>query len=158
MQTSSRSSRLTAGKRTWGRIGSLRANSMKNTKHNFFACKIDMSDLFEDEFVKRCGGRVYMSGVCDDVFNTCPRVGDAIYIHTIDLIPEKYPQTDLAKCRLIEELVTCEFPYGKYIKRSKVERLIEKCPANFFRIEVADEDGSDPMEVVKKQLMSEPVF
>jgi hypothetical protein len=127
------------------------------TRHPFIACLIDMSSLFDALFVEFCGGELYMCGVCDDVFDTSYQIGDVIYVYSVELIPKTYPADDSDKCRLIQALAMCDFK-GKSIKRSVLDRLRDREPSRFKKMEVEAAAGENPLALAKARLMSEPMF
>jgi hypothetical protein len=132
-------------------------DNTKRTRHSFIACLLDMGRFFNDSFVELCGGELYMCGVCDDVFDTSYQIGDVVYVYSVEFIPKTYPADDLDKCDLIEALAKCDFQ-GKSIRRSVLDRLRDREPSRFKKMEVEAAAGENPLSLAKARLMSEPMF
>ncbi len=132
----------------------------KNTviKPKFIACRLDMSTYCSQEFLDRCGGKVYLSGFFDDNLDTtiCS-AQKMVYVHALEFVPEKYPEDEKARETLYEELRAS----GKdddYFARSTIELLKKEHPDHLQELEITFDEDDAPADVVREHLQGNPVF
>lgn len=124
----------------------------------FLACRLDMSSYCSQEFLDRCGGKVYLSGFFDDNLDThiCS-AQKMVYVHALELVPEKCPENEEAREALYEELLESSVD-ADYFARSMIEALKREHPDHFQELEIAFDEDEDPAEIVREHLQGNPVF
>ena len=124
----------------------------------FLACRLDMSSYCSQEFLDRCGGKVYLSGFFDDNLDThiCS-AQKTVYVHALEFVPEKYPEDEEAREALNEELLEGGVD-DDYFARSMIELLKREHPDHLQELEVAFDEEDDPADVVREHLQGNPVF
>lgn len=124
----------------------------------FIACRIDMSDCCSEDFLDRCGGKVYLSGFFDDNLNTyCCSAEKMIFVEGLEFVPEKYPEGEGLYTQLAEELLE-NAAEDSYYSRSDIDRLRKESPDNFEALELTFDEDENPSEEVREYLQGNPVF
>lgn len=135
---------------------------------SYIACLIDWSDGCSEEFLKRCGGKVFVTGFFDDsVDHHLCSPQKHIYFHGLGLEPEKYPEGEKGRQTLYDELLegwheACLNDADKgYHLRRDIERLRETHPERFVEVHIEFDDPQDEDECereVREHLTGNPVF
>lgn len=127
-------------------------------KPSFVACLIDVSEYCSEGFLARCGGRVYESAFFDDNLNTylCSAT-PCIFVESLSLVAEKYPEDEEAREALCSELLDVDLK-DSYYERRDIERRRRESPDKFVALKVAFDGDDDPAEVVREYLQGNPCF
>jgi hypothetical protein len=130
----------------------------ENIPPKFVACRLDMSNYCSQEFLDRCGGKVYLSGFFDDNLDTtiCS-AQKMVYVHALEFVPEKYPEGEEAREALYEELLEGGVD-DDYFARSMIESLKKEHPDDLQELEIEFDEDEDPVEVVREHLQGNPIF
>ena len=122
------------------------------------ACLIDVSEHCSEEFLDRCGGKVYLSGFFDDSVNTyCCSLTPSVYVEGLEFVPERYPEDEELSEELNGELLE-NAAEGSYVNRSDIERMRKESPDNFEVLELTFDEDDDPSEVAREYLQGNPRF
>lgn len=125
---------------------------------SFVACRIDMSRYCEQEFLDRCGGKVFLSGFFDDSVNVhiCS-LTPSVFVEGLAFVPEGYPEDEALRDELNEELLANDAD-DSYFNRRDIERMRKATPDDFMALDVAFDEDDDPAEVVREHLQGNPLF
>jgi len=130
---------------------------MDDIKPKFIACLIDVSAHCSEEFLARCGGKVYLSGFYDDNLDThCCSFTPMIDVTYMGYVAEEYPEDDEAREALHEELmITGADELGGYYTRRDLERVREAHPERFVALDIdldSDEDEDEQRRAWNEQV------
>lgn len=124
----------------------------------FIACRLSMREHCSDSFLARCGGDLYLSGFFDDNLNTfCCCSRPSIYVHGLELVPEKYPEDEEAREALNLELMEGDAEGGYYL-RTEMDRIRHQRPDCFQEVEIDLDPEEEADEQVREHLQGNPVF
>ena len=127
----------------------------------FIACILDISEHCSEEFLARCGGKVYLSGFYDDNVNTylCCST-PSIFVEGLQFVPEVYPEDEPTREALfceLTEIFTME-DIGNYYERRQIERMREKNPDHFSEVGLTFDEDEKPEDEVREHLQGNPCF
>jgi len=125
---------------------------------SFVACRIDMSRYCEQEFLDRCGGKVFLSGFFDDSVNVhlCS-LTPAVLVEGLEFVPESYPEDEALRDALNEELLANDAT-DAYYDRSTIERMRKVNPDHFVELDLTFDEDEDPADETREHLQGNPVF
>lgn len=124
---------------------------------SYIACKIDISQYFTSDLLKKCGGKIYLSGFFDDNLNTfiCSQE-KMIFVHTLCYIPEFYSENEIDEIENDLSILDCE---DDYFSRSTIEKLRKENPDNFQLIDKNNFNcNENSIDEIRKYLQSNPIF
>jgi len=124
------------------------------------ACLIDVSEHCSEDFLAKCGGKIYMSGFYDDNVNTyCCSTTPSVFVDVIELVPETYPEDEDAREALSEELLEAHTADDSgYYNRRDIERMRADHPERFKDLGMTFDEDENPEEMVREHLCGNPVF
>lgn len=127
----------------------------------YIACLIDISYGISDDFLTKCGGKVYLSGFFNDSVNAyCCSITPSVFVGAIELVPESLPEDEESREAIYEELMDafCEGDCSGYYDRSYIEKMKKEKPERFSEIDIhLDKDESED-DQVREYLQGNPVF
>jgi len=134
---------------------------MDDIKPKFIACLIDVSAHCSEEFLARCGGKVYLSGFYDDNLDThCCSFTPMVDVTYMGYVAEEYPEDEEAREALHEELmdIAAENEAGGYYMRRSMEVVRKKHPERFVVLDMELETDEELDQDTQRREWNEQVM